>query len=271
MANHILTIFGKEKRLRGIEALQFMNSPFYRFAQISHIPGWPVSIVGTTEVQDVSKQLNTLTDLATSKQQGGRFIFAHILVPHEPFLFNPDGSLSLYTNTDNTGRPIKKKYTNQVEFMNTQIEKLVSTIKEHSGGKAAIILNADEGAYPNVMNSTFQNPSGVTSTAETGSADEDMTQWSDDFLHMKFGILQAAYIPRATEQDMSKISSVNLFRIILNRYAGYTLGYLPNCHYGIVNGGQNEYNYIDITAHLEAKPDARCTAMQSLPTTADKK
>ncbi len=265
MANHILTVFGKQKRLRGIEALQFMNSPFYRFAQLGHVPGWPFSITDTTEVQDVSKQLATLTNLAASSQQGGRFIFAHILVPHDPFLFNADGSLSVYTNADNIGHSIKQKYTNQVAFMNTQIKTLVSTIQEHSGGKAVILLNADEGAYPNVMNSTFQNPSGVTSDAETGSNNEDMTQWSDDFLQMKFGILQAAYIPRATSDDLAALSSVNLFRIILNRYASYALPYLPDCHYGLSDGGQNEYRYADITARLESNPDKRCSSMQTFP------
>jgi hypothetical protein len=268
MANNILTVFGREKRLRGIEALQFANSPYYRFAQTKQAKWWPLKIETSTGVDDIRAQLATLNNIATEKP-GGRFIFAHMLIPHDPFLFNGDGSLSIYTDGDNIGKPVKQKYTNQVTFINSQMQELVSTIQKQTDGKAVIIFNADEGPYPQVLNGTFQSPSGINTAEGAVGTGENMTTWSDNWLQMKFGILQAAHIPRATEDDLANLSSVNLFRIILNRYAGYSLGYLPECHYGLVGGSHNEYQYADITNRLLANTDKHCAMMQSLP--ADKK
>lgn len=265
MFEHQLTLFNRQKRLRGIEALEFMNSPYYRFAQMPNVAWWPAKVADNDHIGDVRQQLNILDDVTTKERPGGRFIFAHILVPHDPFAFNSDGSLSAYPGSDNTGKPIKDKYVGQVEFINSQMKNLVTNIQKQSDGKAVIIFNADEGPYPQVLNDTFKKPL-VSAQANPDSIvkDEDMRQWPDDWLKMKFGILQAVHIPRATEKDLSNLSSVNVFRIVLNRYAGFNLDYLPECHFGLTNGSQHGYNYADITKRFTTDSDKNCKQLQSL-------
>lgn len=256
---HVLTVMGKSKTLRGIEASQFAQSPYYRFAQVTGASWWPFKIVDQDPIGDLRQQLDVLNYLSTKEKPGGRFIFAHILVPHDPFYFNADGSLSTTQNSDSVGKPIKEKYVEQVKFINTQMQDLVSSIQKQSKGQAVVIFNSDEGAYPHVLNSSLSNPVGIDNSTEEGiNNEEDMTSWSKDWVDMKFGILQAVHIPRATENDLKNLSSVNLFRIVLNRYANHNLEYLPECQFGLVKGAKNEYKYTNITDKFSTKPARAC-------------
>jgi hypothetical protein len=264
MADYIIKIFGKEKRLRGIEGSEFAKSPYYRFALSA--PKWfPVKIFERDRISYIRDQLGVLDNLA-GKKPGGRFIMAHILVPHDPFNFNADSSLSANFGVDNVGEPIKQKYIGQVEFINSQMKDIVSKIQAKSGGQSVIAFNSDEGPYPQYLNSSFGRPPPQDQPAVDAifNGKEDMRGWSDDWLKMKFGILQAVHIPNATSQDLDNLSSVNLFRIILNRYAGYSLDYLPECHFGVTNG-KNEYNYADISKKLGKAPPAQCKILESHP------
>jgi hypothetical protein len=264
MYEHQLSVFGKNKDLHGIEATSFLRSPYYRFSQLTS-SWWPFKITDRDSVADVRDQLNYLTDVS-NEPAGGRFIFAHILVPHDPFNFNADGSLSAYPTVDNQGRPIKDKYLNQVQFINTQMTKLVENIQNKSDGKAVVLFSSDEGPYPDSMNSTVTNPGGAPEADGDGGTSDNMTTWPSDWLHMKFGILQAVHIPKATNDDLTHMSSVNMFRIVLNRYLGYDLPYLPQCQYGLKYGSHYEYDYTDITSTFTDNEPAECKDMQSIPT-----
>lgn len=261
--DHLLTISGKHRRLYGIEDTEFLKSPYFRLAQIPALAK-VFHVQERTPVEEVRQQLHYLNELANQPQSGGRFIFAHILVPHEPFFFNGDGSLSTTETIDNEGRPIKQKYLGQVEFINSEMQSLVQTIEKQSDGKAIIAFNADEGPYPDVMNTTSLNPTPSTPDGEGGGT-TDMTKWPDGWLKMKYGILQAVKIPGASEEDLMHLSSVNLFRIILNTAINYQLSYLPNCTFGLNLGGEREYNYTDITDRFTPIADPKCQTMQSIP------
>lgn len=262
---HKVNLFGATKRLNGIEGVEFTKSPYIRLSQTT--AAWsPVKYTFNDHVSIVREQLKTLDQLSANEEPGGRFIFAHILVPHEPYSFNADGSLSTVPETDSLGKPIKEKYVAQVEFINSQVKELVANIRAQSRGEAVIILSADEGPYPQYHNSTFKQPlPAKQAITDTIFRQEDMRDWSDDWLKMKFGILQAVHMPRATEADLAALSSVNIFRIVLNRYAGHDLEYLPDCHFGVINGSQNEFNYADLTAKITGKPDSACQQFESLP------
>lgn len=250
---HSLVIGGKErKRLRGLESSAFRQSPYYRFTQVGGLSWWPFQgheFFGSTMPK---AQLTTLRSLSTQKP-GGRFIFAHILLPHDPFYFHADGSLSSNIGSNDEGKPIKQKYLDQVQFVNGQINSLVATIRQHSNGQAVILLNADEGPYPHVLNTSFLGPTGVE-----GTVAGNMNEWPEDWLHMKYGILQAVHIPRATPEDYAHLSSVNLFRIVLNRYLGYNLRYLPECHFGLRRGGVYGFDFAPIDMRLVGRDEPAC-------------
>lgn len=266
-----LTVFGVSKRLRGMELLEFGKSPYLQFAQLTKINWWPVKFATSDHVSDVRRQLGILEDLSTKEQPGGRFIFAHLLVPHDPYVFNADGSLSPYSSSDGRGEPIKKKYVRQIEFVNSQMEELINNIQNQSDGQAVVILNSDEGPYPQLLNDTFKQPQAADREhIEAIIAGEDMRKWPDDYFKMKFGILQAVHMPKAAPEDMANLSSVNVFRILLNSYFGYDLEYLPQCHFGLTRGSQNEFNYVDITDRFSANPDKTCAQKQVQPTSPSK-
>jgi hypothetical protein len=252
MYDHRISAFGHTKRLLGIEATQFGQSPYYQFFTIpSH--RWPLKTEDRDQVANVREQLKVLDSLTTGPSPGGRFIFTHILIPHDPFVFNADGSTSAHPTPDNEGLAVKTKYTNQVQFINDQMRSVIDQIDKQSDGKAVIVLNADEGPYPQVMTASFKNPGGAGATGED-IAVSDMSTWSPDWLQMKYGILQAARVPKASASDMAKLSSVNAFRLVLNSYFHYQLPYLPNCHYGYKDTIK-VFDYTDLTTKIGDSAD----------------
>jgi hypothetical protein len=247
----------RQRRVRGLEAVELKENPLSLLMQQSTDED-SVRFVDNDHIGDVRQQLNALEGIAKHEEPGGRFIFAHILVPHEPYYFNKDGSISETPGTDSVGKPIKDKYTGQIEFINTHIKELVRSIQAKSNGQAVILLNADEGPWPQYLNDTLKTPQVPDKQTTDGIVEkEDMRNWPQDWLQMKFGILQAAYIPKATPEDNAQINSVNLFRIILNRYTGTDLPLLPSCNFGITEGTAHEFKYSDLTDKL-SKSGADC-------------
>lgn len=258
-----LSVFGAQLKLQGVEAVAFSQSPYYSFAQ--NAPnGALLKATDLNDVDRINRQLNILEQTSREKP-GGRFIFAHMLIPHDPYFFNADGSLAANPEANSVGKPIKQKYIEQVQYVNNQMQSIISSIKKHSGGKAIIVMNADEGPYPHDLNSTartsaFQTPGLSGKTVQINN----MLDWPDAWLQMKFGILQAVHMPDANSEDLQHLSSVNVFRIVLNRYFGYSLPYLPQCHFGLTKGNRHEYIYADITNRLENNASPDCRALQSL-------
>lgn len=254
-----VTFAGLTKKLRGTEESTFKESIFYRFAKLTGVSWWPLKAKQVDQLEYSQAQLATLDSLA-EEQTGGRFIFAHILIPHPPYFFNADGSLATNPQENDTGKRADDKYLGQVKFINQQMESLVSTVKQRSNGKAVIVLNADEGPYPTSLNLDGQAVS-ADASKDVRIARDDMRDWSDTWLRTKYGILQAAYIPGASDTDMKQLSSVNVFRIILNSHLGYALPYLPQCHLAMSHGSIDQYKQVDITARLTGRSSEYCRSL----------
>lgn len=244
-----LILFNQEITLNNFSKLQLIQSVFWQF--ISHgirIGNFQlIGYSGQAGQDQIMGQLATLKQIATSPTQGGRLIFAHILVPHDPYYFNADGSLNLNVGSDNLGEPITEKYTNQVQFINTQMQSLLSEIKQNSNGKAVVILQSDEGPYPIDLKGESSGSTDVESELASGS----MLSWSDSDLQMKFGNLAAYDVPAASPQELQTAGdSVNIFRLILNKYFGDNLPYLPKCYYAYPNGRGQPFVYQNINQQL---------------------
>jgi hypothetical protein len=67
---------------------------------------------------------------------GRKFVFAHFLTPHEPFVFNPDGTYTYYENTS-------EGYKNSLTATNTEILGIVDQIIAKSTTPPIIILQGD--------------------------------------------------------------------------------------------------------------------------------
>jgi hypothetical protein len=254
--DHTVTIFDHTKALHSIEVNDFLQSPYLRFSRVP-IKWWPLKSGETDPVSMIRNQLNILDELANAKQQGGRFIFANILAPHTPSYINADCSISNTPGADSYGLPIKQKYFGEAQCMNTQIKKVISDINKNSHGQAVILLVSDEGQYPAGMNQTFLKPASATEVNEE-VFDGSMKDWSSKDLQMKYGILQAVHIPKATQDDFEQMTSVNMFRVVLNRYFGYNYDYLPNCQFGVTDGRRDWYSYFDTTKKVTGSENPAC-------------
>jgi len=136
------------------------------------------------------------------------FIFAHILVPHNPFVFDEKGVFQSH----NVQRRIDKKtlYINQVKYINGEILKLVDTLLAVSGPKPVIIVQSDEGPPYAGTNECFEK------NTSTG-------------LSVRTGILNAMYLPEVDTSGISRqITSVNTFRLVLKKYINENVRLLPD-------------------------------------------
>lgn len=253
-----LELLGHQYTLDDFPKVQLTNSVFWRFVQAGiNLGHFPVVNYSQQSGLDMSLyQLKTLGQLA-SQPAGGRLIFAHILVPHDPYYFNADGSLSNNSSSDNVGAPIKQKYLGQVQFINSQLKPILDKINAQSNGQAVVVLQSDEGPYPLQLNDETFNDS----TLDDEINNADMRQWSDADLQMKLGNLGAYHIPAASAADLAVAGdSVNIFRLILDRYFNANLAFLPRCYYVYPNGRAQPFVYTDITKRLTGSPSPGCSS-----------
>ncbi|MDB5178606.1 MAG: hypothetical protein JWN01_549 [Patescibacteria group bacterium] len=254
-----MTIMNADVILNNFSKNILTESPWWRFVQ----PGLGLggftafSYANMGDVDMAHYQLQTLRQEA-AKPAGGRFVFAHILVPHDPYNFNADGSVSANPGDDNNGKPIKQKYLGQVQFINSQMKDILSEIDRSGQGKSIVVLQADEGPYPMQLNHEQFDVDRVEGELRAG----DMRKWTDADLQMKFGNLAAYHIPAVDwSKDAGAADSANVFRLVLNSYFGTSLPYLPDCYYAYADGRENPMTFVDITGRLSGKPaDARCLA-----------
>ncbi|MGW8250808.1 MAG: sulfatase-like hydrolase/transferase, partial [Anaerolineales bacterium] len=71
---------------------------------------------------------------------GPKFVFAHLVIPHPPYVFGPQGEFTDYDIEIDTG------YINQVKYINTELVKLVEDLISKSQIAPIIIIQADHGA-----------------------------------------------------------------------------------------------------------------------------
>lgn len=119
--------------------------------------------------QQVNFTLNELPRVAADIP-GPKFVYAHIMSPHTPYIFLPDGSLnedSRFYNTE-TGTPSNPKlqvegYVNNIRFLNSRMLTVLDEIIKNSRIPPVIILQGDHGyvleerRYNNLMAFHFPN------------------------------------------------------------------------------------------------------------------
>lgn len=184
-------------------------------------------------------QFRILEDLAEQDAARPRFVFAHILMPHPPYVFDRRGREVTPAQQKRRGR--KRNYVEQLRYTNARIEQVLDRLFDGPDEQDPIvILQADEGMYPTrwlEMNTGYaQRP-----TAPGQTADE---------LREKYGILNAVYIPGARAGAIPEhLTPVNTFRIVFNEAFGTSLPLLPDRRY-IFRDDRRRYDFTDITEQV---------------------
>lgn len=163
--------------------------------------------------------------------EGPTFTFAHMLVPHVPYVFDRDGSF--LTPEEANERSDRDNYVNQLiatnEMVKALIEKLLSDPKE----APIIILQADEGPYPERYDGNVRGFNWEKAT--------------DAEIRQKMRILNAYYLPGVDSGFLyPSISPVNSFRVVFDLYFGTELGLLPDVSYAYVDYS-HPYRFLDVT------------------------
>jgi hypothetical protein len=129
-----------------------------------------------------------------TQMPGPTFAYLHLISPHPPFVFDPNGNPTYPPDFWNDQRmypgPLYQKgYLNQAQFLNKKMLQAVDTILAESDVPPVIIIQGDHGPWlqPN-----------------------DKRMW----------ILAALYLPGHNDQLYPKITPVNFFRLVFNSYFG---------------------------------------------------
>jgi len=211
----------------GIEETEIRNADMYLK------PGWtpdgfqsallnttPVPILldmfKTSNLFDLHRErinymFDHLPDLC--EQPSPVFAFAHVVIPHPPFVFGPDGEArdpnAKFDHHDadwliRRGRlnrdQYKKAYVDQLVYTNKRVREMLESILSRSETPPIIVLFGDHGP-------------------------RSMTKWEmPDSTYMKECLtnLNAYYLPggQRPSQLYHGITPVNTFRVILNQYFG---------------------------------------------------
>lgn len=138
----------------------------------------------------VLDSFDELLDLPSPK-----FVFIHIIAPHEPYGLDKNGNNILPDRID----PVSG-YGNQAEFISRAILPRLKMLISESANPPVIILQGDHGWL--------------------GGPPEDLMK-----------ILNAYYLPGHTDQLYPSISPVNSFRVVFNSYFGANFPLLKDVSY----------------------------------------
>ncbi|MCI0806896.1 MAG: hypothetical protein J4N68_08725 [Chloroflexi bacterium] len=153
-----------------------------------------------------------------SSEAGPKFVFAHIVSPHRPFVFDSEGNP---TDDDYDWAPsdigldrYKAGYREQVQYLNGRIEQIIGHIIENSAVPPIIVIQGDHGP-------------------EEGSSADRMS------------ILNAIYLGGSEpKESYPTITPVNTFRMMLGSRFAASLPLLEDASYFSIYDDPFEYSEV---------------------------
>ena len=166
-------------------------------------------------------QLDRLRRVAALRSP--KFVFAHVLLPHWPYVFDREGNY--VPRHEQRRRGDRDGYVAQVEYVNNYVLDLLDILLAGPPEDHPIVLiQADEGPPP---------PRYTESQRRF-----DWLQARPDELYMKFRILNTYYLPGVTPEQAGlypSITPVNSFRVVFNAYFGTDLPLLDDRNWVFVD------------------------------------
>ena len=167
---------------------------------------------------------------------GPVFVFVHMLLPHDPYVFDRDGRF--VSAREASERSEADNFIAQLEFTNRKIRSLVDSLLAGYDVKPIIILQSDEGPFPERY------------VLEGGRWWKRATRKE---LAQKLGILNAYYLPDGGSKLLyPSITPVNSFRAVLNFYFGTELPLLADRSYAI-SDDVHIYSFFEVTDSLRSE------------------
>ncbi len=205
------------------------------YLQTQQGPGTPDAFLADLQRRRVLLTLETLPEIPG--WDGRYFVYAHIDIPHPPFVFERDGTprpltgeFSLLDGQGFAGPPDEyvEGYLAQLEFLNGRLREVLPRIIRESDVPPVIILQGDHGPR---LHTVWEN-------SEATNMREGM------------GTLEAFFLPGGGEDRLyPTISSVNTFRVVFDHYFGGDLDLLEDDSYFLVH--LSPFLYDKVTDRLQ--------------------
>ena len=180
----------------------FLRTTAARYAQDL---GWvdPDTLLGVGFRDRFNNVFDNMDDI--SKMRQPTFSYIHVISPHPPFVFDPEGNPTYPPDFWNEQRQYppslyQKGYVNQLQFLNKNMLEAIDTIVANSETPPIIIIQGDHGPWLQPKDKRFWN-------------------------------LTAIYFPDHKDKLYSTISPVNIFRLVFNTYFGGKYDILDDVSY----------------------------------------
>jgi hypothetical protein len=260
--------------IRGFAASRFLQALEYRYVHLGHwwtptatdptadidvksgsLTEFSSILYDTTMLPTLSKKLHVQQEILdprraryqealqelddvvhTAKLHGPKFVFAHLGLPHAPYVFNRNGDF-----VPGAKQREVDKFADQAFFTAKKLQELIGRLLEATGRKAVIILQTDEGPDPR------------------GKARQDIARGRFEHsdlrpeLLAKYRILNAYFLPGVGTRELyPTITPVNSFRLVFDLYFRTKLGLLPDVIWG-EKKRPGPAEFVDITDMLQEK------------------
>jgi len=185
----------------------------------------------------VTYALEHLPDFA--RMEGNHFVFAHIVSPHPPYVFDRGGGRLTHDEPFSLSAPgrlndepgIVEAYAGQTEYIDRQVLEAIDLILSGSDTPPIIILQGDHGPV---------------SYAGEGEV-EKSNLWE------QHSILNAYLFPDGETSGLyPAITPVNSFRVLFNTYFGGNYELLPDENYFLQHA--RPYDFLDVTGRVRTDP-----------------
>lgn len=203
---------------------------------LSHIPVFNKALIDMpydTHRRHILSTFETLQEV--SALDGNYFVYAHIIAPHPPFVFDEAGDLvaqdtpftlndANYYMREHSQKNYIAGYRRQLQYVNTLVLDTIDAILARSTTPPIIIIQGDHGPGAHLHWGSLEQ----TIPAE------------------RFGILNAYYFP---DQDYEllypSISPVNSFRVVFDQFFGIDYALLPDRHY--YSSWSFPFDFVEVT------------------------
>jgi hypothetical protein len=154
---------------------------------------------------------------------GPKFVFAHLAVPHPPWVFGPNGE-EVQSETAEHIYLGEQGYLDQLVFVNKKLKEGVDGLLTGQDNPPVIIIQGDHG------------PGFLGDAA------------SEDAYRERLGILNAYYLSNGGNDLLyESITPVNTFRVVFNHYFEQDFELLEDKSF-FQPSGTGAFKYLDVTA-----------------------
>jgi hypothetical protein len=173
---------------RGVKDIGW-NFPVFRNPERNHQAAIARADLNRAQV---NKAYEGLRKISANQYHQPVFVYAHFLVPHDPYYYDSTGNIRPVDTWINADTNAKEHYLSQLKYTNKIIKEIVTRLKSEGNRPRVIIIQSDHG-FRSFNDASLQQ--------------------------LEFNNLNAIYFPDKDYKDLyDSITSVNTFPVLFRKY-----------------------------------------------------